>query len=78
LKWLQDGFNAVYERLHKNVVRPNSRRTTKLLKLIIFLVAGRVARFVLVQTYQNGKNIQKDLKTIPNGFALYQMAINYP
>jgi hypothetical protein len=34
------------------------------------LVRNRVARFFLVQTYQNGKNI-------PNDHKLYQMAIKY-
>jgi hypothetical protein len=38
----------------------------------------RVARFFLVQTYQNGKNKPKDPKLgIPNNHKLYQMAGNY-
>jgi hypothetical protein len=40
-------------------------------------VWNRVARFFLVQMYQNGKIYAKGPQTTPNGYALYQMAINY-
>jgi hypothetical protein len=39
--------------------------------------SSRVARFVFVQTYQNGKKYTKWPQTIPNGHKLYQMAVNY-
>jgi hypothetical protein len=48
------------------------------LKKNFVIVVGWVARFFLVQTYQNGKNISNDHKLhIPNGHKLYQMAIKY-
>jgi hypothetical protein len=48
------------------------------LKKNFVIVVGMVARFFLVQTYQNGKYITNDHKLhIPNGHKLYQMAIKY-
>jgi hypothetical protein len=38
---------------------------------------SKVARFFLVQTYQNGKKYNKWPQTIPNSHKLYQMAIKY-
>jgi hypothetical protein len=37
----------------------------------------RVARFFVVQTYQNGKDVPNDHTLIPNGHKLYQMAVKY-
>jgi choline/glycine/proline betaine transport protein len=42
-----------------------------LLSIVTTLFGVRVARFFLVQTYQNGK------KYIPNDLKLYQKAVNY-
>jgi hypothetical protein len=36
-----------------------------------------VARFFLVQTYQNGEKYTKWRQTIPNDHKIYQMAVNY-
>jgi hypothetical protein len=38
-------------------------------------LSNRVARFFLIQRYQNGKNIPKWPHTIPNDNKLYQMAL---
>jgi hypothetical protein len=44
------------------------------LKELTYNVCPRVARFFLVQTYQNGKIYTKWPQTIPNCHKLYQMA----
>jgi hypothetical protein len=50
-------------------------RKVRALTNIYDCLQGRVARFFLVQTYQNGKN--NGTQTIPNGHKVYQMAVKY-
>jgi hypothetical protein len=40
-------------------------------------VAGRVARFFLLRTYQIGKNIPNEHKLYQNSHKIYQMVIHY-
>jgi hypothetical protein len=41
------------------------------------MLASRVARFFLVQTYQNGKKCTKGPQTAPNGQTVYQITAHY-